>query len=95
MKTDTQQKIIMALSAIQYMTNALNVVNTEMRLAPSQGVHAETFQQAREKLQDEFGDKLIEIANEMGDHFNGLDIFGEEELSFINPIFDFINEEGR
>lgn len=95
MKTDTQQKIIMALSAIQYMTNMLNVVNTEMRLAPSKGVDAEKFQQEREQLLDDFGNKIIEVANEMGEHFNGLDIMGEEELSVINPMFDFINEEGR
>lgn len=95
MKTDTQQKIITALSAIQYMSNMLNVVNIEMRLVPSQGIDALAFQQQREQVLDSFGDKIIDIANEMGDYLNNLDAMGEEELSFINPMFDFINEEGR
>lgn len=90
---NTQQKINMAIAAINYLTNTLDQVNIQMALIPSTVFHAQAFQDARVKQHKEIGDKIVELANEIGDCLNDLDALGEEELEFINPIFDFFNKE--
>ena len=88
---NTQQKINTALSLLQYISNTLNIVNTEMRMQPSQGNMAVQFQIERCLQHDEFASRLIEIANDFGDLME--DSFDEDELDFINPMFEFINKE--
>jgi polysaccharide pyruvyl transferase WcaK-like protein len=73
-----QQRINMALSAINYLTNTLDQVN---------------IQALRVKQHQEFADKIAELANEIGDYFHDMDALGEEDLTFINPIFSFINQD--
>lgn len=92
MSGETQQKVNAALGAINFFTNSLNIINTEMILVPSNGALAKEFQQEREKAHREFADRIIELANDMGDYFDGLDCFEDNQLDFINPIMDYINE---
>jgi len=90
---NTQQKINMALMVINHLTNTLNIVNTEMRLQPSQGDYAIKFQKEREGKHTQFAKMIIDLANDMGDYMNDYDAMSEEELYVINPIFDLINKE--
>ena len=83
----------MALAAIQYLTNTLNVVNIEMRQIPSTATDAVEYQMQRLRTLDEFAGKLVDLTNEIGDYANEWDMLGEEELGFINPIFNFINQD--
>ena len=85
----------MALAAVNYLTNTLDQVNTQMALIPSSGHLAKEFQEERVSIHQDFATKLVDLANEIGEYMNNLDALGEEELSFVNPIFDFINEEGK
>lgn len=93
MNSNTQQKINMALSAINYLTNNLNVVNTEMAFIPSSATGAQIYQDLRVAKHVEIESKLNELANELGDYFNEIDALSEEDLLFINPIFEFINSD--
>ena len=90
---NTQQKINMALAAINYLTNTLDQVNIQMALIPSQGLMAKHLQEERVKHHKEFAYKLVELANEIGDILNESDATGEEEQAFLNPIFSFINQD--
>lgn len=92
MKASTQQQVNMALMAINYLSNNLNVVNTEMGLIPSIGMIADAMQKDRVKQHKDFADRIIELANDMGDYFNDLDVMEEDDLAVINPLFEFINE---
>ena len=92
MSGETQQKVNAALGAINFFTNTLNIINTEMILSPGSGPLASQFQQEREQNHKDFADRIIELANDMGDYFDGLDSYDEKELNFINPIMDYINE---
>ena len=93
MKASTQQQVNMALMAINYLSNTLNVVNTEMHFVNDKiGEMANVFQKERESQHQQFADRIIELANDMGDYFNDLDCLQEEELDVINPMFEFINE---
>jgi hypothetical protein len=88
-----QQRINMALSAINYLTNTLDQVNIQMALLPSTATGAQIYQALRVKQHQEFADKIAELANEIGDYFHDMDALGEEDLTFINPIFSFINQD--
>lgn len=92
---NTQQKINTSLSIIQHLTSNLNIVNIEMRQIPSTATDALEYQMARLKTLDSFAEKLIELANEVGDYANNWDMCSEEELEFINPMFEFINQDNQ
>ena len=87
---NTQQKINVALSVLSYLSNTINIVNTEIRMQPSQGDHAVKFQIERCLQHDEFAHRLIDIANDFGDFMD--DAMTEEDLEFINPMMDFLNK---
>lgn len=88
-----QQKINMALAAINYLTNTLDQVNIQMALIPSTAKGAKVFQDERVKQHQDISEKIIELANEVGDILNEYGALGEEDLAFINPIFSFINQD--
>lgn len=89
---NTQQKINMALMAINYLSNTLNIVNTEMMIQPSQEVFGLSSQEAMGFEYNSFSKILIDLANDMRDYMNYIDIITHEDLYVIKPMFDLVNK---
>lgn len=82
-----QAKINAALSAIQFLSNTLELAITELTLLET-NVKIEDYTIPQKDL----ALKIISLANEIGDYADGMELLEDSELEMINGIYGFINE---
>lgn len=88
--TETQQRIVLSLNAINLMSYTLNTVNQQMGMS-QMGPLAKGYQEQREKFLESIASDLSKICNNFGDFLNGIDCVDENLLAVTEPMFTIIN----
>lgn len=93
------EKALVAINLINYLSVNLKSVDEFFLYKGKDMGFSEDFIKEELKHKEEFyqevTEKLVEVANKLGDALNGLDAVDEELIAITTPMFNIINNKAK
>ena len=91
--TNHLEKILLATSAINFMSNSLMSVHQNFKSIEAGGGDVSESLDHQDKMLKEVSENLIEAMNNLGDYMSNHDMFTELDDQLLNGIFEHLNND--
>jgi len=91
--TNHLEKILLATSAINFMSNSIMSVHQNFKTIESKGGDVSDSLDHQDKMLKEISDSLIDTMNRIGDYMSNHDMFTELDEHLLDGIFEHLNSD--
>lgn len=91
--TNHLEKILLATSAISFMSNSIMSVHQNFKTIESKGGDVSSSLDHQDKMLKDISDSLIDVMNRIGDYMSNHDMFTELDEQLLDGIFEHLNND--